>query len=120
MVLGYGPSLYGSGLYGSGLYGSGLYGSPLYPYQLVRFRPHEPVVDLRDAFVSAVRSVYPPSYVYRGLPTTPGRIGYGYGGYNAGRSVVTVRPGMGSEWDGQAIGGVHVRRPPLLNYSLGA
>ncbi len=104
---GYGPSLYGSGLYGSGLYASGLYGSPLYPYSLYGFGLTNPLL-IYGMPLYRPYGAYPPSYIYRGLPTTPGRIGYGYGGYNTGRSVVTVRPGMGVGVGRPGIGGVHV------------
>jgi hypothetical protein len=48
---------------------------------------------------------YGPSYVYRGLPTVPGRVGYGYGTV---RSLGAVRPGIGIGVGRPAMGGVHV------------
>jgi hypothetical protein len=78
------PGLYGSSLYGFSLYGPGL--SPLFVYGMPLYRP------------------YSPGYVYRGS-VIPGRVGYGYG---AGRSLGTVRPGIGLGVGRPAIGGVHV------------
>ena len=94
----YGSGLYTSGLYGSSLYGYGLYGpglapytlmSPLFVYGMPLYRPF---------------GSYSPSYVYRGLTTAPGRLGYG----PPARSIGTVRPGVGIGVGRSAIGGVHV------------
>lgn len=76
----YGSSLYGPGLYGSTLYGSSLYGSALYgpgfsPYGL--YGPVSPLL-LYGMPLYRPYGSYPPSYVYRGPTSMPGRIGYGY------------------------------------------
>jgi hypothetical protein len=88
---GYGAGLYGSSLYGSPIYGSSLYGigSPLFVYGMPLYRPY---------------GSYYPTYVYRGLSTSPGRTGYGYG---PARSIGTVRPGVGIGMGHAAVGGVH-------------
>jgi hypothetical protein len=85
----YGPTLY-PGMYGSSLYGFSLYGpgiTPLFVYGMPLYRP------------------YGSTYVYRGLTGLPGRVGYGY---VPGRSIGTVRPGIGIGVGRPAIGGVHV------------
>jgi hypothetical protein len=89
----YGSSLYGPGLYGSGLYGSSLYGSALYP-GLSPYGLYGPVSPLFLYGMPLYRPYgsYPPSYVYRGPTSLPGRIGYGYA---PTRSIGVARPAVG-------------------------
>jgi len=95
----YGSGLYGPGLYGSSLYGSALYGPGLSPYGL--YGPVSPLFIYGMPLYRPYGS-YPPSYVYRGPTSMPGRIGYGYGptrsiGVGVARPAVGIggRPAMG-------------------------
>jgi hypothetical protein len=102
----YGPGsgLYSSGLYGSGLYGYSLYGPGLTPYSLWGLGPVSPLFIYGMPLYRSLGSYYP-SYGYRGLPTIPGRIGYG--GFGPPRTLGTVRTGVGIGVGRPAIG-VHV------------
>lgn len=106
---GYGSGLYSSGLYGSGLYGSSLYGMSLYGPGLYGYGGlYGPVSPLLVYGMPLYRSYgsYRPTYVYRGLSTSPGRTGYGI--YGPPRSMGTVHSGVGVGVARPGMGGVHV------------
>jgi hypothetical protein len=105
----YGSGLYGSSAYGYGPYNSyGLYGSSLYPglygSSLYGFSLYGPAYSPLFLYGMPLYRPYSPAYGYRGV-SIPTRVGYGYG---AGRSIGTVRPGLGLGVARPAIGGVHV------------
>jgi len=103
---GYGSGLYGPGVYGPGVYGSGLYGSALYGSSLYGLGPYGPVSPLLVYGMPLYRPYgsYSPTYIYRGLTTTPGRVGYGYG---PTRSLGVARPGVGMGVARPGIGAAH-------------
>lgn len=98
----YGSGLYGPGLYGSTLYGSALYGPGFSPYGL--YGPVSPLFIYGMPLYRPYGS-YPPSYIYRGPTSMPGRVGYGY---SPTRSTGVVRYGAGVGVGRPAMGGARV------------
>ena len=104
----YGPDLYGSSLYGPGLYGYTLYGSALYGPGFAPYGLYGPVNPLFIYGMPLYRPYgsYPPSYIYRGPSTIPGRV-YNYGPQRS-VGIGVARPGVGIGLGRPAMGGVRV------------